>query len=62
MKGKAEVLAYLQARHPRMYTVRRIAESVRLPRSTVQKALTSLRNEKQVDRDIGCGDGYLWHA
>lgn len=62
MKATEIVLAYLESKSPSPYTVRHIARQTKLPRSTVQKALTSLRNAKKVERDLGYGEGYLWYA
>ncbi len=62
MKATETVLAYLENKSSIQYTVRHIARQTKLPRSTVQKALTSLRNVNKVERDLGCGDGYLWYV
>lgn len=62
MTAKQTVLTYLETRSPSHYTVLHIARQTKLPRSSVQKALMSLRNEKKVERDLGWGEGYLWYA
>ena len=62
MSAAEIVLAYLERKSPTQYTVRHIARQTKLSRSTVQKALTSLRDAKKVERDLGYGEGYLWYA
>lgn len=62
MKATELIFDYLDARSPRQFTVAHIAKQTGLPRSSVQKALTSLRNAKKVERNLGDGNGYLWYA
>lgn len=62
MKNEQKVYICLCERQGRQYTVGQIAKILGMPRSTVQKALTKLRNDRLVERDLGYGNGYLWRA
>jgi DNA-binding IclR family transcriptional regulator len=56
-----KVMIFLDT-HKGWYTVAHLAKELNMPRSSVQKALTSLRNANKVERDLGDGNGYLWYA